>query len=566
MRLKKLLILSVIMLTTVSASAIPAKPGVWQTLQTKDGTTVRVELVGDEHLHYFQDAEGNRYQMGNDGRLTVYTEESFGRLLKHHRMPRKESMVPDDYVFPKPQSLFQGEKRGLVILVEFSNNKFSIDDPQATYNSIANEPGYSEGNFKKSVRDYFLEQSDGKFDLKFDVVGPVKLQNLMSYYGGNNEYGNDQRPGEMIAEACQAVDDEVDFSIYDWDGNGEVDQVFVVYAGYGEADGAPASTIWPHEWDLYDAMGTTLTLDNVVINTYACGNELDGTRGQKLAGIGVFCHEFSHCMGFPDFYDKYNFGMGAWDLMSNGARNGGGYNPAEYSAYERMICGWRQPTVLDGPTEVKGMKPITDGGETYIIYCDNPNGTEYYLLENKDKNDIYPYNYSGHGLLVTHVDFDIEMWYQNIPNTTATYIRTDGTHGYNTHQRITIIAADNSTKALGGYITDVYPIDETTSTSMEPNNALTATTTPAATQYNGGDDPVAFDGCEITDIVRNSNGTIDFWFKRSEATGISQHPIPNTQHPTYYDLNGSHMESMPSKHGIYIKVDSNSGKAEKVII
>jgi len=566
MKLKNILVIVFIMLTSMSASAIPAKPGFWQTLQTTDGTLVTVELIGDEHLHYFQDAEGNRYRMNEDGRLSTYNEESFGRLLKRHRQPRKESMVPDDYVYPKPQSLFQGEKRGLVILVEFSNNQFSIEDPQTTYNSITNEPGYSEGNFKKSVRDYFLEQSGGQFDLTFDVVGPVKLANLMSYYGGNNEYGNDQRPGEMIAEACQAVDDDVDFSLYDWDGDGEVDQVFVVYAGYGEADGAPATTVWPHEWDLYDAMGSTLTLDDVVINTYACGNELDGIIGKKLAGIGVFCHEFSHCMGFPDFYDKFNFGMGAWDVMSNGSRNGGGYNPAEYTAYERMICGWLQPTVLDKPTEVKGMKPITEGGETYIIYCDNPNKQEYYLLENKSKNDIYPYNYSGRGLLVTHVDFDLEMWYHNMPNTTATYIRTDGTRGYNTHQRMTIIAADNSTKALGGYITDVYPIDETTSTSMEPNNALTSTTTPAATQYNGGDEPVPFEGCELTDIVRNSDGTIDFWFQRSQATAITNISSSTDQSPSYYDISGKRLDGTPQHPGIYIRMNSVTGKAEKVVI
>ena len=547
-------------------NAIPAKQGLWQQFLTTDGTPVSVELIGDEFFHFYRDSAGQCYQLTDDQRLQPYTEASMARLKANRQKIRRAPLVPDDYVFPKPTSLFQGQKRGLIILVEFLNNKFSMEDAKTIYNNIANAENYQEGKFKKSVRDYFLEQSRGQFDLSFDVVGPVKLQNVMSYYGGNNEYGNDQRPGEMVAEACEAVDSLVNFGDYDWDGDGEVDQVFVLYAGYGEADGAAASTIWPHEWNLVDAMGASITLDGVVINTYACGNELDGTMGTRLAGIGVFCHEFSHCMGFPDFYDKYNFGMGAWDIMSNGARNGGGYNPAEYTAYERMICGWLEPTVLDSPRQVTGMKPITEGGETYIIYGDNPEKTEYYLLENKNKTDIYPYNYTGRGLLITHVDYDAEMWYHNMPNTTATYFRIDGTRAYNNHQRMTIIAADNSTKALGGYITDVYPIDATTSTSMEPNNALTTSTTPAATQYYGGTDgeQVPFAGCELTDITRNSDGTIDFWFRHSQTTGIVL-PAQNMSQTIYYDLQGRRLNGRPQQRGLYIMRDEESQKVVKLL-
>lgn len=562
MKTLRVFIGTVAFLCSMQTTAIPARPGVWTHMTTSEGTTVSVELVGDEWMHYWRDADGRCYQTDNDGRLVSF--EPAAAAASRLRLPRRSATVPDDYVFPKPTSLFQGEKRGLIILVNFSNNTFSMDDPQATYDAIANEPGYSEGNFKKSVRDYFLEQSRGQFDLSFDVVGPVRLPNLMSYYGGNNEYGNDQRPGEMVVDACTAVDSLVNFADYDWDNDGEVDQVFVLYAGYGEADGAPASTIWPHEWNLTDAIGKTVTFDSVRINTYACGNELDGIRGKKLAGIGVFCHEFSHCMGFPDFYDKYNFGMGAWDVMSNGARNGGGYNPAEYTAYERMICGWLDPIELNGATEVNGLKPIDDGGNTYIIYCDNANRQEYYLLENKNKNDIYPYNYSGHGLLVTHIDYDPELWYYNMPNTTATYWRIDGTKAYNTHQRMTIIAADNSTKAMGGYITDVYPIDSTSSATMEPNNALTTETIPAATQYLGGDEPVPFSGCELTDITRNDDGTINFWFRKSDLSSIQSITESDTS-KIFYDQRGVQLNSIPRRSGLYIERTSE-GLTRKVII
>jgi len=553
-----------LLMASMSASAIPALPGVWKTMLTASGDSVRVELTGDETLHYYRSANGECYRLNVDGRLEKFDALQASAKVRPRRISTR-SLVPDDYVFPLPPEIFQGERRGLIILVNFSNNTFSMDNPRETYYNIANAPGYNEGKFCKSVRDYFLEQSEGQFDLSFDVVGPVQLANLMSYYGGNNDYGNDLRPGEMIKEACIAVDDSVDFTKYDWNGDGEVDQVFVVYAGYGEADGASVNTIWPHEWNLLDATGETITLDGMVINTYACGNELEGLRGQNLAGIGVICHEFSHCMGLPDLYDNYNFGMGAWDLMSNGARNGGGFNPIEYSAYEKMVCGWRQPIVLDSPTEIKGMKPVTDGGETYIIYCDNPAGTEYYLLENKDKDDLYPYNYTGKGLLVTHVDYDPELWYHNMPNTTATYYRIDGTKGYNTHQRLTIIAADNSTKARGGYITDVYPIDSTTSTTLEPNNALTTTTVPAATQYNGGDEPVPFAGCELTDINRNADGTINFRFRMSEVSGIDIVEDEVGKHVKWYDLSGKQIKGKPLNRGVYITKDAK-GTSKKVCL
>lgn len=126
----------------------------------------------------------------------------------------------------------------------------------------------------------------------------------------------------MIIEACQLVDDKVNFKDYDWDGDGEVDQVFVIYAGYGEHAGAPSNTIWPHESSLGNR---SIMLDGVRINTYACSSELNGNSGQVMAGIGTPCHEFSHCLGFPDLYDTdYSgaFGMSYWDVMNSGSHSG----------------------------------------------------------------------------------------------------------------------------------------------------------------------------------------------------------------------------------------------------
>ena len=175
--------------------------------------------------------------------------------------------------------------------------------------------------------DYYHDQSYGKFNLVFDVVGPVNLDKSFVYYGRN--FGEDDlNAPEMIIECCQAVDDEVDFSEYDWDGDGVVEEVFVLYAGYGEATSGGANTIWPHMWSLSDASNYNnnvpkeFILDGVFIDIYACSNELYSYAGTTEMGLGVICHEFSHCLGFPDLYDTSyggNFGMDDWDILDGGS-------------------------------------------------------------------------------------------------------------------------------------------------------------------------------------------------------------------------------------------------------
>ena len=103
----------------------------------------------------------------------------------------------------------------------------------------------------------------------------------------------------MVVEACKAIDGQVDFRDYDLYGNGEVDSVYFIYAGKGEADGGDAGTIWPHSWNLSD-QGRSLNLDGVDIQGYACSPELDGSG--KLNGMGTPCHEFAHVLGLPDLY------------------------------------------------------------------------------------------------------------------------------------------------------------------------------------------------------------------------------------------------------------------------
>ena len=338
---------------------------------------------------------------------------------------------------------YKGEKKGLVILVNFANKSMSMSNAQETFDKMFNEIGYNKNNAVGSVHDYFFDQSYGQFSLTFDVVGPVTVSNNYGYYGSNGTSlnGGDLKVDEMIVEACKLSDNQVNFANYDWDSDGEVDQVYVIYAGYGEASGGPKNTIWPHESHLEYQESGVLTLDGVIINTYACSCELTGGSGTTLNGIGTACHEFSHCLGFPDLYDtgySGGFGMSYWDIMSSGSHcgpKGHGEVPSGYSAYERQIAGWLELSELNYPCVISDMPSIADEPVAYVIYNDN-HRDEYFLLENRQNNNKW-FSYVGtyedcHGLLITHIDYSETAWKNNKVNSMPK------------HQRMTIIPADMS--------------------------------------------------------------------------------------------------------------------------
>ena len=491
MYMKRLYITLLITAITLTAAAIPAKRGQWKDVRLADGTTVRVEMRGDEHLHYWQSADGRVFQ--EDSLTGFYQPRNIAELLKKSQARRSQVRRLQQtrrQQAAKRQASFQGVKKGLIILAEFQNLTFQAGHDKALYNRIANERGFTnEMGFKGSVKDYFIDQSEGQFELDFDVVGPVTVSQDYAYYGKNDSHGDDVNPGQMIYEAVSLAKDSVDFRPYDWDGDGEVDQVFVVYAGVGEAQNqSQKNSIWPHMWDLQSAYGKTLTFNGVTVNTYACSSEL--SYGTSIDGIGTFCHEFSHCMGFPDLYDtgdEGNFGMGSWSLMDYGSYNGDAFVPCGYTSYERMVCGWKMPIELTEETTVDDMLAINEGGNTYVIY-NGGNKNEYYLLENRQLTG-WDRELPGHGLLVLHVDYDANAWYENTVNNDPD------------RQRCTIIHADNK-DGWGDEIRDPYP--------YKGNDSLTNLSTPAAKVYNANSDGTYYMNRGIRDIKESSEGIISF--------------------------------------------------------
>lgn len=500
------------MVVTVTMMAIPAKRGQWKTLTLQDGTEVRATLVGDEHGHFWKAENGQAYIQQGDVYVAIDAQKAIAKAKA--RRAKVNAQRVQRRTFGHPTTIL-GDKKAIILLVNFKDKQFNTAHNNDLYQRIANEEGFSEGDFKGSMADYFKAQSRDKFTLNFDVIGPLTVSKNASYYGSNDSEGNDKFPGEMICEAIELAKQEVsDWKQYDWDDDGYVDQVYVVYAGKGEADGGASNTIWPHAYDLTsaqaygDGTGPVAVGENLYVNSYACGPELEGRNG-SINGIGTMCHEYSHCLGYPDFYDidySGGQGMGSWDLMDGGSYNGNGFQPAGYTSYERWFAGWEQPIELkDEDVEVRNLKSLQNDGEFYIIYNDK-NENEYYLLENRQKEG-WDASLPSAGLLILHCDFDQAVWEQNAPNDDPN------------HQRLTVVPADGEYQTdswMGetyftdeGILTDPFPQGSKnffnknfkTKGTVAKNAAQFFTKTSNGTKWMNG---------SVEEITQNSDKTISF--------------------------------------------------------
>lgn len=539
-KIKKLAILAATLIMSVSASAVPAVKS-WQKLRLSNGTFINVMKCGDEHGHWFVDEQGNTLSISN-GITKYFSQKEFAefqatraeritaanqrRISRLPNVGRLSGNTLSGASFPRraltdAQSTYTGKKKGIVILVNFADKEMSVNGTQARFDNMFNQEGYNENKHIGSVHDYFYDQSYGQFDLTFDVVGPVTLSHEMKYYGENESGGNDKHACSMVSEAIVLTNAlGVDFSQYDWNGDHEVDQVFLVYAGYGENfNGSDPNTIWPHEFTLaegkryYNDGNGAMFIDGVRINTYAVSSELTGISGFKMNGIGLACHEFSHCLGYPDIYDTtYSGGsaMGNWDVLDGGSYVGPDLNvgqvPSGYTAYERWMAGWMTPTVLDSPCDIEGMPSITKEPQAYIIYND-ANKNEAYMLENRqnDSWDKYVGGTDTHGLLITHIDYDRYAWNSNSVNSIVS------------HQRMTYMPADNNYGTLSGgqYTASNTQMAGDPFPGSTRKTSFTDETLPAAKLFNRNTDGTNLLHKPITNI-KESDETISFTFMGGE--------------------------------------------------
>lgn len=548
--MKKVLSTLSLILVAIAVMAVPAKKGLWKTIVLEDGTEMRAQLKGDEFGHYWHAADGKRY-VAVDGQYREETPEmrQMAASRRVQAQQRRMARLPQKAAngVRRASEAHLNEKKGLILLVNFKDVKFQEENDQAFYNNVANTPGFTDENgFHGSVADYFKDQSRGLFELTFDVVGPVTVSKDAKYYGENDANGEDTRAEEMVVEAVKLAKDQVtNWSQYDWDGDGEVDQVMIIYAGEGEADGGAESTIWPHEWELQYKDLDFEIVEGLKINTYAVANEgsaqqdyWTGVEYFAVNGIGTICHEFSHCLGLPDMYDTSysgNYGMGAWSLMDSGSYNGDGFIPSGYTSYDKYCIGWIEPIELTTATEVNDMHAVNESDDVYIIKnATHPD--EYYLIESRQQKG-WDANTPAKGMLILHVDYDPDIWLYNLVNSNS-----DGSYGLpvNDHQRCTIFHADgvDKTGEIIDKINDIIEKMENASGSaydklvdqyydfwdqydadvigdvypQEGNKQLTNTSKPRAFLYNKNSDGRKLMNISITDITQNDDGTMAFKF------------------------------------------------------
>ena len=436
-----------LLFAAMTAGAVKMKPGI-NIIKQADGTTITVRAYGDEDLSYFLASDGtllykegtNFYIAGVKADGTLYStgvlaHEPSMRTIKeisaikaqnakafYNSMEtqakankvRREPMTPDNSLLPS-----LGKHKIPVILVEFSDVEFSVENPKATFDKYLNgkelfnkETDPEMGQNYASVAKYFKDMSFGKFEPEFEVYGPVNLGKPLATYGAG--YSSEENMGLLLTDACTAVDDEVDFTQYDSNDDGNIDLIYIIYAGFSQSI-AGNSTDCIHPKSGY--LSLAKSFDGMDVKRYGVNNELNGTpadqaNGPIINGIGLFCHEFSHCMGLPDLYPKsgsiaeacINQNMDYWSLMDAGEYTANGYRPTAYTAWERERLGWMEIGTLTGPSNVE-LKSLDEGGAAFRIYNDkDETGHEYYIVENVQNNG-WNKNLFGNGLMVTHVDY-----------------------------------------------------------------------------------------------------------------------------------------------------------------
>ena len=391
-------------------TAIPARPGRTVYVQP-DGTKIGIRQFGDEFAHWTVDDAGRIVTLSPDGYYRPAQGASASEIRRHGSARRAAARQNRAARRAQSDPIAIGQKRFLVILVEFTNKQFSTsEDPHAAFTDLLNKPGYSVNGATGSARDYYYENSHGVFEPIFDVYGPVQLDTTYAYYGQNDYQGNDKQAEQAIVDGCTKLDGEIDFTRYDNDGDGTVDLVFMYYAGMGEADGGATNTIWPHQWELSSA-GKSLTLDGMKIDSYACTNEVVGmgTLEGQMCGIGTACHEFGHAMGLPDFYDA-DYGQNGhaaalfdFSLMDGGCYNNESRTPPYLNIQERIMLGWlaEEDVVHEFPESGTYTLPSVDENIAYKTLTDQPG--EYFLYECRGSNG-WDAALEAHGLLVYHVD------------------------------------------------------------------------------------------------------------------------------------------------------------------
>lgn len=449
-------------------SARPASPRL-ATMTNPDGSKVDLYFRGnadfsyavsaDESTVYEKDANGFWVPASRNGR--VLTPNADNLALLRSELPGAYLNIPPTGCGPavtKPTNPFPGAENfmasldddgrstfptlakdihGLVVLLEYADTPFHWPNINEMVTDFCNKKGYDAFGSRGSAKDYFEQSSAGQFSPTFDVYGPVKLKYGSVYYNGKgtNLYGAGKYAqfGYAIKEALDYLDQntDIDFTKYDYDKDGKIDNIFFLYSGYGQADSHDDTTVWPHQanWDRDMALLKLppLSYDGVEFVCYACSCELNADLSTEtnpwMDGIGAFCHEFSHVLGLPDHYDVNGGNTptpGYWDIMSNGSYNNHSTCPPFYNAQERWLVNWEEYTEAEEGTKYTLHAPSTGKPNAVRISIPRMAGgvyPEYFVLESRKKTSWDEFLPGEPGMLVWHVNYNAGFWASNEVNT-----------------------------------------------------------------------------------------------------------------------------------------------------
>lgn len=347
-----------------------------------------------------------------------------------------------------------------VILVEFSDVHFLPSSTVEEIDQWLNKDGYrNDAGAKGSVREYFHDQSRGLFSPVFKIVAKVQMSHPYAYYGANTGGRLDANKREMVNEAIDsAMAHGVDFNEYVGE-SGAVDQLSIIHAGQGEQNSAVQQKgsedfLWASYTNFRFTIGSVtfkgyLVSNEQVANYYDDDHKThwDGEyilpQSYALDGMGVFCHEMGHVLGLPDMYYTGSSAtikdtlhtMGYWSVMDMGNYLFNGYRPIGYNAYELNSLGWLDMKELKDAQYVS-LNPVDADNDSLpraFFIRNETSPTEFLILENRQPGKWYPAQ-MGHGMLVTHLDYEASKWRNNTVNNTLarqgfSFIPADGDRG-----------------------------------------------------------------------------------------------------------------------------------------
>jgi M6 family metalloprotease-like protein len=456
--------------------------------------------------------------------------------------------------------------RQMVILLSFKDVDFRADDPRAEYDSLLNVEGFNRRKGKGCLAEYFRDQSNGRCNLHFDVYGPIKVDTVACPYVNPDKDTRNYGRAQFIAATEEVLKEnpDVDYKQYDWNGDGRIDQVIYIYAGYSGNQGEGSyGYIWPNT----SSFSSVKTPGGLTISNYSASGEL--WINNSSCGIGTIAHEFSHCFGLPDIYPTSSSAgysvVDEWDLMDGGNFTNFGWCPTNYTPIEKYLLGWLDFVDLEEPTSVRGLKPSSEGGEVYRI---KHSASEWLLLENRQQRG-WDYGAPGRGLVIYHVFYDRSVWSGNTVNNNSDKRRFELIHADNMdYDDWYDLAVSRRVKyAVSGRLNNTMlstsPYPWSTDSTDFINDQLTETSVPAPKMNYPNEDDETQLGKPITNICMTDDGLISFDFMGGDTDAHIPIVCNTFGEAAYFDLRGRRL-NQPSGKGLII-VRSKDGIIKKVM-